>query len=60
MADMTICGNKDCPAAGRCLRATAAPGFWQSYAYWYPRLSEKFQCDGYISNNKKENDENRK
>lgn len=52
MSDITLCGNKECPKAAHCLRATTAPGYWQSYGYWHPKTEPEFHCEGYLANSK--------
>ena len=44
--DITMCANKTCPDAERCLRKQGKPSGWQSYGYF--TLDENGHCEGFI------------
>ncbi len=55
MADITMCGGKDCPLKEKCYRFTAPVSERQSYFLRTPGKMEdgKFVCDHYWDNSKK-------
>ena len=52
MADITMCGGKDCPLKEKCYRFTAPESERQSYFLGTPGKMEdgKFVCDKYWDN----------